>query len=205
MIIGNEKPIRIIGYHESSMTYEFLSEITRTHLAEIITPEEFYAIADHSQYQYIIASCKLANRKMLVDYIDQHNLDLITYIHDSVVLPSIHEPVIGPGTFIFSHCTVLTYTSIGRHCVIGCYCLIGHYSSIGNNCQLRPGVLITGKSSIGNNCMLNVKVTVTNKVLIGDNIELMAFSNVLKNLSEPGRYIGSGPKKFNMLPSPNEL
>jgi carbonic anhydrase/acetyltransferase-like protein (isoleucine patch superfamily) len=205
MIIGNEKPIRIIGYHEASMTYEFLSEITRTHPAEIITPEEFYAIEDHLQYQYIIAVCKLANRKLLVDYVDRHNLDLITYIHDSVVLASVHKPVIGPGTFIFSHSTALTYTSIGRHCIIGCYCLIGHYSKIGNNCQLRPGVLITGKSSIGNNCMLNVKVTVTNKVSIGDNIELMAFSNVIKNLSEPGRYIGSGPKKFNTLPSPNEL
>jgi acetyltransferase-like isoleucine patch superfamily enzyme len=205
MIIGNEKPIRIIGYHEASMTYEFLSEINRTHSAEIITPEEFYAIADHSQYQYIIAVCKLANRKLLVDYVDQHNLDLITYIHDSVVQATVHQPVIGPGTFIFSHCTLLTYTSIGRHCIIGCYCLIGHYSNIGNNCQFRPGVLITGKANIGNNCMLNVKVAVTNKVSISDDIELMAFSTVIKNLTEPGRYIGSGARKFNTLSSPNEL
>lgn len=205
MIIGNDKPIRVIGYHEGSMTYEFLSEITRTHPAEILTPEEFMALENKTDYQYILAVCKLANRKRLVDYLDQQELDLVTYIHDSVVMANMLEPVIGAGSFIFPQCTLLTNTSVGRHCVIGAYCLIGHYSALGDNCQLRPGVMITGRAVIGNNCMLNCRVTVTNHAVVCDNVEFMAFSNVIKSIDRPGRYIGSRVKKFDHLVSPNEL
>jgi UDP-3-O-[3-hydroxymyristoyl] glucosamine N-acyltransferase len=80
--------------------------------------------------------------------------------------------------------------------VIGSYSLIGHYSNLGTNCILRPGVMVNGKSTIGNNCVLNTRVTVTNKSKVSDNVELMAFSNVTKNITNPGKYIGSKVRKI---------
>lgn len=205
MIIANQKPIKVIGFPKGSMTFEFLSEINRTHAAELISVTDFFALDNKNQFQYIVAEHILSKRRPVVDYIDEHNLDLITYIHDSVVLANHAPPTIGAGTFIFPYTTLLSHTVIGKHCVIGSYCLVGHYSTVGNNCQLRPGVMITGKATIGNNCMLNVRATVVNQVSISDNIELMAFTNVAKSLTEPGIYIGSRAKKINGLVSPNEI
>lgn len=204
MIIGNNKPIIVIGYPESSMTMEFVNEISKTHSYQTVTPEAFDSLADPTQYQYIVAVWKLNNRKSVIEKIDSMNLDLITVIHDSVVLGVSQPPSIGAGTFIFPFCTVLLDARIGKHCIIASHCHIGHFCQVGNNCQLRPGTIVNGKSKVGNNCTLNTRVTVTNKSTVGNNIELLSFTNVIKNLSEPGIYVGPTAKKFTSLSSPND-
>ena len=197
MIIGNNKPIRIIGYTKSSMTQEFLAEIQKTHLAEVITPDDFFKEPGQDQYQYIVSvSWDLAERKTVIDHVDQHGLDLITVIHDLAIVGTDH---IGPGSFIFGFSTAAIGSKIGRHSIIGYYSLVGHYSCLGNNCILRPGVMINGKSTVGNNCVINSRVTVTNGSTLADNIELMAFTNVTKDLTSPGRYIGPTAKKISQL------
>lgn len=205
MIIANQKPIKIVGYPQSSMTFEFLSEISRDHYAELMPVYMFFELEDKTKYQYIVSESMLSKRKPIVDYIDQHNLDLVTYIHDSVVLSNFATPQIGAGSFIFPLTSILSNSVIGRHCIIGAQSHIGHYCNIGNNTQLRPGCMITGKSSIGNNCMLNAGVAVTNNVNVADDIELMAFSQVIKDLTEPGKYIGRTPRRVENLISPNDL
>jgi bifunctional N-acetylglucosamine-1-phosphate-uridyltransferase/glucosamine-1-phosphate-acetyltransferase GlmU-like protein len=204
MIIGNNKPIVIIGYLESSMTMEFQNEIGKTHSYKVLTPEQFCELEDPTQYQFIVAVWKLNNRRNIIEKIDSMNLDLITVIHDSVVLGVSKPPSIGAGTFIFPFCTVLLDVKIGRHCIIASHCHIGHFCTVGDNCQIRPGTIINGKSKVGNNCTLNTRVTVTNKSTVGDNIELLSFTNVVKNLSDPGIYVGPTAKKFTGLSSPND-
>jgi UDP-3-O-[3-hydroxymyristoyl] glucosamine N-acyltransferase len=55
--------------------------------------------------------------------------------------------------------------------------------------------MITGKSTVGNNCVLNNRSTVTNRVTVVDDVELMAFANVVKDITEPGRYVGSSARR----------
>jgi UDP-3-O-[3-hydroxymyristoyl] glucosamine N-acyltransferase len=195
MIISNNKPIRIIGYTKSSMTQEFLAEIQKTHSAEVITPDGFFKEPEQDQYQYIVSvSWDLGERKTVIDHVDQHGFDLITVIHDSAIVGTDH---IGPGSFVFGFSTAAIGSKIGRHSIIGYYSLVGHHSCLGNNCILRPGVMINGKSTVGNNCVINSRVTVTNGSTVADNIELMAFTNVAKDLTSAGRYIGPTAKKIS--------
>lgn len=204
MIIANHKPIVIVGYAESSMTMEFVNEISKTRDFQIVTPEDFVNLQNPEQYQYIVAVWKLSNRQKTIKMIDDARLDLITVIHDSVALGSNPPPTIGAGSFIFPFCSILLNAKIGKHCIIASHCHIGHFCNIGNNCQLRPGTIVNGKSQIGNHCVLNTRTTVTNKSTVGDNIELLAFTNVTKDLSEPGIYVGTTAKKFTGLVSPND-
>ena len=84
MIISNNKPIRIIGYPESSMTQEFVNEISKTHSVQVVEPSVFLKENDKNQYQYIIAvSVDLDERKYLVKLASQLDLDLITVINDT--------------------------------------------------------------------------------------------------------------------------
>ena len=196
MIIGNNKPIKIIGYAESSMTQEFVNEIALSHLVKVIQPDDFLLLPDQDSYQYIIAvSYDLEERKKLIKYVDQQNLDLITVINDSSLIGNRPAAIIHPGTFIFPFCNISIASTIGRHCIVGSYSLIGHYASIGNNCILRPGVMITGKSTVGNNCTINTRSTITNNSTVTDNVEIMAFTNVVKNIVESGKYLGSTARR----------
>ena len=196
MIIANDKPIRIIGYTESSTTDEFVNEISKTHPVEVISTKSFIACDNKKDYQYIVSVIfDWKERLDIIDLVDKLDLDLITVIHDTVVLGINPKPLIGSGTFIFPFCNISLASTMGRHCIIGSYTLIGHYTTLGNNCCLSPGVSITGKSTLGNNCIIRTKSTVTNRLTVTDNVEIMAFSNVIKDITEPGRYIGSRAKR----------
>jgi len=194
MIIANHKPIRIVGYAESSMTHEFVNEISKTHTAEVIAPLNF---APDNGYQYIVAvTLDLAERKQIIDAVDQYELDLITVIHDTSLVGSTPPAKIGAGTFVFPFSTIALGASIGQHCIISPYSMLGHYSTIGRNCILRSGAMITDKSTVGNNCVFNIRSTVTNHVTVVDDVQLMAFANVAKDITVPGQYIGSTARKF---------
>ena len=187
MIIGNQKPIRIIGYSDSSMTQEFVNEIRRTHACDVIAPQDFMTDIDLC-YQYIVSvSVDFQERKRILEHVDRLDLDVVTYIHENAII----DGSVAPGSFVFPFCKIGIHASIGRHCIIGPYSMIGHSSTLNSNCILRPGVMVTGKSTVGNNCVLNIRSTVTNKTHIVDHVELKAFSTVTKNITKPGVYIGS--------------
>jgi UDP-3-O-[3-hydroxymyristoyl] glucosamine N-acyltransferase len=193
MIRGNSKPIRIIGYPQSTMTQEFVNEISKTHSAEVVEPQNF---VPNSEFQYIVAvTFDLQERQQIIDLVDQHQLDLITVIHDSSLIGTNPPANIGAGTFVFPFSIVALGSRTGRHCIIGPYNLVGHYSELGNNCITRPGVTISDKSKVGNNCVFNIKATITNKVKITDNVAVMGLSNVVKDIDRPGRYAGSTARR----------
>jgi UDP-3-O-[3-hydroxymyristoyl] glucosamine N-acyltransferase len=189
MIIGNQKPMRIIGYVESSMTQEFLQAIGKTHTVDVIHPSKFQIDPD---YQYIVSiSVDLAERQQIIERIDQHSLDLVTFIHDTSLIGTAPPANIGPGSFIFPFTIIALGSVIGRHCIIGSHNLIGHYSQLGNNCITRPGVTICDKSTVGNHCVFNFKSTVINKATVTDHVEVMALTNIVKDVSHPGKYVGT--------------
>jgi acyl-[acyl carrier protein]--UDP-N-acetylglucosamine O-acyltransferase len=197
MIIGNTKPIRVVGYVESSMTQEFVNEIVKTHTVDVIEPPNFVSNPD---YQYIVAvTLDLAERRRMIDLIDQNNLDLVTVIHDTSLIGSNPPAQIGAGTFVFPFTIVALGSKIGPHSVIGPYNLIGHYSQVGRNCITRPGVTISDKSTVGDDCVFNIKATVTNKVTITDCVEIMGLSNVVKDIDQAGRYAGSTARRISDL------
>jgi UDP-3-O-[3-hydroxymyristoyl] glucosamine N-acyltransferase len=196
MIIANHKPIAIIGYQESSMTQEFVNEISKTHEYTIIGTKDFFDQPDN-RYQYIVSvSWDREERKRVVDQIDTLGFDLITVIQDYTLLGIHPKPVIHPGTFIFGFCDIAIGSTIGRHCIIGRHTLIGHHVVVGNNCITRPSVIVNDKSQVGNNCIFNTRATVTNKTVVCDDVELLAFSAFTKNIDQPGRYAGIPARKI---------
>jgi hypothetical protein len=59
MIIENHKPIKVIGYSESSMVesaINFISLQTQNTM-EVMTPEDFLSLSNQNDYQYIVSFC----------------------------------------------------------------------------------------------------------------------------------------------------
>jgi acetyltransferase-like isoleucine patch superfamily enzyme len=192
MILANHKPILIIGYKESSMAQEFANAIEKTHAFDIIDPQEYWSLVNKSNFQYAVSSwLDLLQREQITNSIDQHGLDLVTYIDDTAVIGQTVSAQIGPGTFVFSFCTMSLASKVGRHCIICPYSMIGHYSTVGDGCILRPGTMVLGKSIIGNYCVFDARSTVVNGISICDHVQVKAFSTLTKNISKSGTYIGT--------------
>lgn len=192
MIIENDKPIRIIGYSESSVTdgaLQWFSFESRNSI-EIITPEEFLDLTHKEDYQYFVGFTLDMNlRKVVCDVIDNLELDCVTYVHDSSVVFDTCK--IGKGVFIGAFCTVAYDCCIKDHCWVECYCLLTHHGELGKGCVVHAGTLIAGRTMIGEYCTFGFKSSVLNKVSIVDNVTVGAYSNVTKDIVRPGRYVGS--------------
>lgn len=192
MIIENDKPIRVIGYPESSLTdgaVQWFSLESKNEI-EIITPEVFLDLPNKSDYQYFVGfSLDMDLRKKVCNIIDGLELDCITYIHDSCVV--FDNAKVGKGVFISSFTSVLYYANIADHCWIEPYCLVAHHVQVGKGCVVHIGSLIAGRTVIGDYCTLGMKSSTINTINITDYVTIGAFSNVTKDITRPGRYIGS--------------
>lgn len=194
IIKSTNKPLRIIGYVQSSLTADAHNFISKEHAVEVITPAEFIALNDHKiDYQYIVMfSLDRTERKNILDVLDSENLDCFTFIHDTSILYSNNvDDYIGRGTFVAPYSTILLNAKIGKHCVIETHCLVAHYTELKNNVHVHVGTLIAGKTIIGNDCTLNFKSAVLNAVTVCDDVELGAISTITKDITTPGRYVGS--------------
>lgn len=200
MIKDNGLPLKIIGYEQSTVTQEVRAALTfyggseNTYYSiEIITPEEFLTLNNRTEYQYSVAFNRdPALRSKIVKLIYDERLSCPTGIHPTVVIASSNiEQRIGIGTLIAPYCSLMVDCQIGDFCLIENYSLISHYVTIGNNVHIHPGTMIAGKSQIGNNCVFNFRSTVLNNISICDNVEIGAVSTVTKDITVPGKYVGT--------------
>lgn len=192
MIIENDKPVKIIGYPESSMTDGFLNWISleSKNEIEIITPEVFLDLKNKSDYQYFVGfSLDMNLRRIICDEVDQLKLDCISYIDNSCVI--FDNATIGKGVFIAPFSSVLYYANVHDHCWIETNCLIAHHVELGRGSVVHVGSLIAGRVKVGENCTLGFKSSIINNVNVTDNVTIGAFSNVTKDISRPGKYVGS--------------
>ena len=192
MIIENQKPIRIIGYPESSIAdgalQWFLLESKNE--IQIITPEVFLDLSDKNNYQYFVGfTLDMKLRKIICELINDLNLDCITYIHDSCVVFDTCK--VGKGVFIGAFSAVLYHSEVEDHCWIESQCLISHHDTIGQGSVIHAGTMIAGRTIIGEYCTLGFKSSVLDKITITDNVTIGGLSNVTKDITKPGRYVGS--------------
>jgi acyl-[acyl carrier protein]--UDP-N-acetylglucosamine O-acyltransferase len=192
MILENNQPIRIIGYPQSSLTDGALQSFSLESKNEIkiITPEVFLELKNKSDYQYFVGfSLDMNLRKVICDEIDQLDLDCVTYIHDSSVLFDTCK--IGKGVAIGPFSSALYHSEVKNHCWIESYCLIAHHNEIGKGSIIHMGSLIGGRTRIGEYCTLGMKSSAINNISITNHVTVGAFSNVTKDITKPGRYVGS--------------
>ena len=192
MIIENNKPIKVIGYSESSMVESAMNIvlIETQNTIDVITPEVFLNLENKFDYQYLVAFCidtKL--RKTICEEIDNLDLDCITYVDDTSVVSN--TSTLGKGVVIGPFSSTLYETHVGNHCWIESNCLVAHHVNLGRACVLHAGTLIAGRTTVGENCTFKFKSSVIGKITIVDDVTIGALSNVTKDITKPGRYVGS--------------
>jgi UDP-3-O-[3-hydroxymyristoyl] glucosamine N-acyltransferase len=200
VVIGdNEKPIKVIGYQQASATKDIVNFYSRESLLEvsIITPDQLTNLKDPYEYQYAIGFClDMQMREQICNFIDNNNLNCLSYIHESAFI--LEDAKIGKGVFIGPF-NVIQDSIIGDYCGIDCYCLVGHDSNLGRNSILHPGTMISGNVVVGNNCTFGLKSSVLNRISITDNVTISAYTNVTKSIDISGVYVGSIARRKNVL------
>lgn len=184
----------IIGFAQSTLTKDLVNLISKTRPTSVLDPDKLLAghIPDHCEF-LISVTRDLSLRKMLCNFLDQHQLPRATYVHHTAMVDSAAQ--IGKGCFIAPFASVFNAATIGSDCIIGPYSMVSHDASVGTGTIFHPGAMIAGSSKIGKHCLMGMRSTVIDKLEICDSVSIGAGSMVTKNISVPGHWVGSPARK----------
>ena len=141
-----------------------------------------------------VAMVAIANSKDRYDITQRlpKETQFFTFIHPTALL--LNNIEIGEGSFIGAYSILTTNIKLGKHTILNRGNHIGHDCIIGDYFSAMPGAIVSGNVTIhdlvymGNNSSIREKLLVHSSSTIGMN------SAVVKNIKEPGVYVGCPTK-----------
>jgi sugar O-acyltransferase (sialic acid O-acetyltransferase NeuD family) len=116
------------------------------------------------------------------------NTRFFDYIHPSALIYPTVE--LGKGYFIGAYSIMTTSIKIGDHLLLNRGNHIGHDTIIGDYFSMMPGAIVSGNCTIGDCVYLGSNASIKEKVTICDNVIIGMGSCAVKNILEPGTYVG---------------
>ena len=118
------------------------------------------------------------------------NTEFFTFVHRSVIMPD-DDIVIGEGSIICAGAILTTNIKIGKHAQLNLQTTIGHDCEIGDFFTTAPHVAISGNCKIGDRVYFGTNSCVKEKISICDDVTIGLNAGVVKNIADPGTYIGT--------------
>ena len=139
---------------------------------------------------FIIGIGNNAVRKTIAE---TYNVNWVSIIHPSVQIGFNAE--IGKGTVVMANAVVNVCAKIGEHCIINTGAIVEHDNVIGNYTHISPNVALGGTVRIGSLTHVGIGATVKNNTEICSDCTIGAGAVVVKNIKEPGTYVGVPARK----------
>jgi len=103
---------------------------------------------------------------------------------------------LGKGLFVGNFCHIGPQAKIGDNTILNNGCVIEHEVVIGSHCHIGPNAVISGRCTIGDQVFIGVGATVKDSVQICSNVVVGAGATIVKDITQPGIYVGCPGKKI---------
>jgi sugar O-acyltransferase (sialic acid O-acetyltransferase NeuD family) len=151
------------------------------------------SLFDPNEYEIIIAISNSKVRESIIKNLPS-NTRFFSFVHPSSILSG--DIYIEEGCFIGPHCILTTNIKIGKHALLNRGIQIGHDCSIGDFFSAMPGSVISGTNTIGDRVYFGANSTTREKITITNDCTFGLNSGIVKDITEPGTYVGTPSKKI---------
>jgi sugar O-acyltransferase (sialic acid O-acetyltransferase NeuD family) len=148
---------------------------------------------DPEKHAVMIAVADSKDRFEIVQRLPK-GIQFFNFIHPTALIMDNVE--IGEGSFIGAYSILTTNIKIGKHAILNRGNHIGHDCIIGNYFSAMPGAIVSGNVHIGNRVYLGTNSSVIEKKYLLHDIKIGANSTVVKDIEEPGIYVGCPAKNI---------
>lgn len=104
--------------------------------------------------------------------------------------------VIGRGTMVFHHATVNGGARVGENCILNTGSIVEHDAIIGDFSHVSTGALVNGGCIVGRGCFVGSGAVLKHGVRLGDGVVLGAGSVAIRDIQDPGVYVGNPARKL---------
>jgi sugar O-acyltransferase (sialic acid O-acetyltransferase NeuD family) len=155
-------------------------------LEVIGTTDDAFTYKDEADF--FVAIGNNAVREKVQEKLIKQGLNIVSLVHPSSVIGTDVE--IGIGTAVMAGVVINTSSIIGRGCIINTSCSLDHDNVIEDYVHISPGVSLAGTVKIGCGSWLGIGSVASNNVNICSGCKVGAGAVVVKDITEPGIYVG---------------
>jgi sugar O-acyltransferase (sialic acid O-acetyltransferase NeuD family) len=148
---------------------------------------------NNEEYLLVVAIGDPILRKNMVERFPK-NTEFTNIIHPKATISK--WVTLSEGTIITAGSILTCNIKIGKHSHINLNSTIGHDCVIGDYFTTAPGVNISGNCKIGNNVYFGTNSSIKEGVSICSDVTIGMGAIVLKNVDEPGVYVGNPLRKL---------
>ena len=149
---------------------------------------------DPLEYKIMIAIGDTKHREKVTKLLPKETT-YFSFIHPTALIMD-KNIKIGDGSFIGAYSILTTNINIGKHSLLNRCVNIGHDCIIGDFFSAMPNSVISGNVTIGSNFYIGNNASVKEGIEIIDNVIVGMNGCVVKNILDPGTYVGVPVKKI---------
>ncbi|WP_280770608.1 acetyltransferase [Salipaludibacillus daqingensis] len=136
-------------------------------------------------------------RQVIQEEIEEAGATIPVLIHPSAIIGT--DVVLHSGTTVMAGAVINCSTKIGKSCIINTGATVDHDNVIEDYVHVSPGVNIAGNVKIGKGTWVGIGSVVSNNLNITKECTVGAGAVVVRDIDEPGIYIGAPVKKIGSM------
>lgn len=119
--------------------------------------------------------------------------NVIKLIHPDAIVN--RRVKIGEGSVVMAGVVINSDAVIGKGCIVNTGASVDHDCVVGNFVHISVGTHLCGTVTVGDKTWIGAGATVSNNVNICENCMIGAGAVVIKDIEEPGTYVGVPAKR----------
>jgi sugar O-acyltransferase (sialic acid O-acetyltransferase NeuD family) len=144
---------------------------------------------------FFVAICNNATREKIQEKLIEEDLNVVSLVHQSAVIGT--DVKIGIGTVVMAGVVINSSTKIGKGCIINTSSSLEHDNVIEDYVHISPGVSMAGTVKVGRLSWIGIGSVISNNVNICSGCKVGAGAVVVKDITEPGTYVGVPVRKID--------
>jgi sugar O-acyltransferase (sialic acid O-acetyltransferase NeuD family) len=146
------------------------------------------AFTYEDEADFFVAIGSNATREKIQEKLIELGLNVVSLIHPSAIIGTDVE--IGIGSVVMAGVVINSSTRIGKGCIINTRSSLDHDNVIEDYVHISPGVNMAGRVKVGKGSWIGIGSVVSNNVNICSGCKVGAGAVVVKDITEPGTYVG---------------
>jgi sugar O-acyltransferase (sialic acid O-acetyltransferase NeuD family) len=155
-------------------------------LEVIGTSDDVFSHID--EYEIFVGIGNNTTRQRIHEMLETFGASMPNLIHPKSVIGN--QVDIGIGTAVMAGVVINCCTKIGRGCIINTGSTVDHDNCIDDFVHISPGSHLAGTVKVGKGSWLGIGSVVSNNITITNGCKVGAGSVVVKDITEPGVYVG---------------
>ncbi|MDK2811708.1 MAG: hypothetical protein PWR27_2417 [Petroclostridium sp.] len=144
---------------------------------------------------FFVAIGNNAIREKVQEMLIEEGLNVVSLVHPSAVIGTDVE--VGIGTAVMAGVVINISTRIGKGCIINTSSSLDHDNVLEDYVHVSPGASLAGTVRVRKGSWLGIGSVVSNNVNICSGCKVGAGAVVVKDITEPGTYVGVPVRKID--------